>query len=447
MNLTFQIRTDSLKFWSRGIVFLSFILIVGTGCERREASSISSITVHGITLSELEVTEILKLSPLSPIPSSPTNAFADRSDAALLGQFLFFDMRLSGNGKVSCATCHQSALDWTDEKALSEGVGRVSRNAPTLYNVAYNRWYFWDGRKDSLWSQSLGPIEAPLEMNGNRLRVYRLVSGEEELRLAYEKMFGSIPGLEADPTVMDARPIPDNPTHPMHVAWESLSEEDQDRVNRLFSNVGKTIEAFERKIISDHSPFDRFVAGIRDNDLDAINTIAPAALRGLRLFIGRGQCTLCHLGPNFTDREFHNIGLDRGDLDLDVGRFKGADNVRNDEFNGFGRYSDDRSLTANIPLNYVAQKPNNLGEFKTPTLRNVSKTGPYMHSGRFASLLEVTAFYSALDQIPAVGHREESLAPLSLTEGEQSDLAAFLETLTGTPLDESLLSQPSLQAK
>lgn len=404
----------------------------------------SSITVHGITLSELEVVEILKLSPLSPIPSSPTNAFADRSDAALLGQFLFFDVRLSGNGKVSCATCHQPALDWTDGKALSEGIGRVSRNAPTLHNVAYNRWYFWDGRKDTLWSQSLGPIETPLEMNGNRLRIYRLVVGDENLRVAYENVFGLIPVLEADPTLMDARPVPDNPKHPLQVAWESLSEADQDRVNRLFTNLGKAIEAFERKIISEHSPFDRFVAGIREGNSDAITAIAPAALRGLRLFIGRGQCTLCHLGPNFTDREFHNIGLDRGDLGLDVGRFKGVDDVRSDEFNGVGQYSDDRSLTANTPLHYVDQKPNNLGEFKTPTLRNVSKTAPYMHGGRFASLKEVIGFYSALDQQPAIGHREESLAPLSLTEDERSDLAAFLETLTGTSLGQNLLSQPSM---
>lgn len=419
---------------------LVVIVLAATGCH--EGDHNAGIRAHGIAFSEAEVSQILELSPLPPPPPSPGNAFADRSAAALLGRFLFFEDRLSRNGQISCATCHQSTRHWTDGKALSVGLDRVSRNAPTLWNVAYNRWQFWDGRKDSLWSQALAPIEHPHEMGGNRLRIFRLVAADGDLRRAYSDVFGDIPVLDSNPLPMDARPVFEDFKHPHHVAWMSLTERDRDLVNGLFANLGKAIEAYERVIISDHSPFDRFVAGVREYDREAMESISAEALRGLCLFIGRGQCVLCHSGPNFSDREFHNIGLDRGALPLDVGRFKAIDTVRGDVFNGLGRFSDEPSMSANEPVVYLAQKPNNLGEFKTPTLRDVFGTAPYMHDGRFADLREVIRFYSRLDQTPAIGHREETLKPLDLTEDEISDLIAFLGTLTGVPLDEEVLRKP-----
>ena len=116
--------------------------------------------------------------------------------------------------------------------------------------------------------------------------------------------------------------------------------------------------------------------------------------------------------------------------------------VKRDPFNGLGAYSDAREVEANKSLFFLAQKPNNLGEFKTPTLRNVAGTAPYMHDGRFKTLREVIDFYSTLNQTPALGHREETLQRLALSEGEISDLIAFLESLTGAPLDPKLLQAP-----
>jgi cytochrome c peroxidase len=392
-----------------------------------------------VRFSAEEVIEVLKLSPLPPVPPNPRNAVADRPDAARLGRLLFFETRLSGNGRVSCASCHQPAGDWTDGKPVSEGIGRLRRNTPTLWNVAHNRWQYWDGRRDSLWAQALVPIEMDLEMGGSRLRVWRVISEPGPLRAAYERVFGPIPILAGLPEAQDARPISERRQHAHQAAWNRIPEETREQINRLFSNGGKALEAYERRIISDAAPFDRFVAGVRAGDRAAMESLPAAAVRGLRFFIGRGQCLLCHSGPNFSDREFHNLGLDRGTQLLDVGRFAGVEGVHADVFNGLGRYSDDRSLAANTPLAYAAPKPNNLGEFKTPTLRNVARTAPYMHDGRFAELRHVLDFYSRLDQQPALGHREESLKPLLLSEEETADLLVFLESLSGPPADAALL--------
>ncbi|HIG26917.1 MAG TPA: hypothetical protein EYQ50_03650 [Verrucomicrobiales bacterium] len=420
------------------LVFL--MLFLTTACDNHLNSI--SIKIHGIEFSPTEITEILKLSPLPPPPPNTHNAYADNNHAALFGQFLFFETRLSSNNKVSCATCHQPETHWTDGLKVSVGLEQVSKNSPTLWNTAYNRWQFWDGRKDSLWAQSLAPLENTLEMGGNRLKVFRLVSDDRALREAYEKIFDAIPKLDTGLTLMDACPVPNNPKDLLQLAWSSLSDDDHIRISRLFSNLGKAIEAFERKIISKSAPFDRFVEGIRRKNRNDMESLSSEALRGMKLFIGKGQCILCHTGPNFTDREFHNIGLDRGNFPLAVGRFKGIEQVKTDEFNRLGNYSDDRSVLSNKALHYVTQKPNNLGEFKTPTLRNIRKTGPYMHDGRFENLHQVFDFYSKLNQKPALGHREESLRPLNFTDKEITDLIAFFDSLTGAPLDDSLMQKP-----
>ena len=387
--------------------------------------------VNGVTLYETNLVEILNLSPLPELPPSSTNQYADNQDAALLGQALFFDEGLSINGKVACATCHQADNDWTDGKPLSEGLETVTRNAPTLWNVGHQRWYFWDGRKDSLWSQALGPIEHPFEMGGSRFRTYQLLGGSPSYLEHYERIFGRWPSLDSKLNFEDARPVVEDPDDKMDQAWQSLSAIDQQKINRVFSNVGKSMEAYQRKLVSNDAPFDQFVQGLRTGNKPDLDVLTVEAVRGLALFVGRGQCILCHSGPNFTDNEFHNIGLDRGNNALDQGRYPAVDQVKNDPFNGMGAFSDDPSIEANQSLHYVATKDNNLGEFKTPTLRNVADTAPYMHDGRFSTLQEVVEFYSLLPDTPAIGHREESLQALNLTPAETKDLVAFLKSLSG----------------
>ncbi len=433
---------------NRTHAILSFVLILCSGCGKAfddgVTTGLSAMNVDGVTLSETNLVEILKLSPLPKLSPNPTNQYADNKDAALLGQALFFDTGLSINGKIACATCHQPDNDWTDGKSLSKGLQSVTRNAPTLWNVGYQRWHYWDGRKDTLWSQALNPIEHPLEMGGSRLRVYRQVNQTEVYRNLYQSVFGEFPPLSSEIEFQDARPIPERPEETMHQAWQSLSVKDQGVINRVFSNIGKSMEAYQRRLISTDSLFDQFVHGLRSGNDEDLQALSPAAIRGLVLFVGRGQCILCHSGPHFTDNEFHNIGLDRGGNPLDQGRYPAIEKLKLDPFNGKGLFSDDTSLQANRSLHYVTEKDNNLGEFKTPTLRNVARTGPYMHDGRFVNLREVIDFYSTLADTPAIGHREESLQALNLTSSEAGDLIAFLNALDGSPLDAGLLNRPTL---
>mgnify|MGYP001599552834 CR=1 FL=1 len=433
---------------NRTHAILSFVLILCSGCGKAfddgVTTGLSAMNVDGVTLSETNLVEILKLSPLPKLSPNPTNQYADNKDAALLGQALFFDTGLSINGKIACATCHQPDNDWTDGKPLSKGLQSVTRNAPTLWNVGYQRWHYWDGRKDTLWSQALNPIEHPHEMGGSRLRVYRQVNQTEVYRNLYQSVFGEFPPLSSEIEFQDARPIPERPEETMHQAWQSLSVKDQGVINRVFSNIGKSMEAYQRRLISTDSLFDQFVHGLRSGNDEDLQALSPAAIRGLVLFVGRGQCILCHSGPHFTDNEFHNIGLDRGGNPLDQGRYPAIEKLKLDPFNGKGLFSDDTSLQANRSLHYVTKKDNNLGEFKTPTLRNVARTGPYMHDGRFVNLREVIDFYSTLADTPAIGHREESLQALNLTSSEAGDLIAFLNALDGSPLDAGLLNRPTL---
>lgn len=427
-------------------LLLSALLVWTASCENEKyivsSQEVGPITIRGIKIPATNVVELLKLSPLPEPPPNSTNQYADNQDAALLGHYLFFDANLSANGEVSCATCHQAETDWTDQKPVSEGLEPVSRNAPTLWNVAYQRWYFWDGRKDTLWSQALGPIEHPKEMGGSRLRSYWLIQSTEIYRNAYRGAFGPLPALSSKPDFQDARPSVDDPSDHMHQNWQKLNESDRETLNQVYSNIGKSMEAYQRKIVSTDAPFDRFVASIRNKSKDGLAQFPDAAIRGMVLFTGRGQCILCHTGPNFTDNEFHNIGLDRGNRPLDQGRYPAIKQVKNDPFNGKNQYSDDTSMEANRALHYVAPKDNNLGEFKTPTLRNIANTAPYMHDGRFNSLKEVLQFYSTLPDTPAIGHREESLQPLNLSKEELHDLEAFLNSLTGAPLNQELLKAP-----
>jgi cytochrome c peroxidase len=356
-----------------------------------------------VVFSEDEIRQIRKLSPLPELPPSPTNRYADDAAAASLGQQLFFDPRLSADGTVACATCHDPSKGFSDNLALSEGLGKTDRHAQSLWNVGYQRWLFWDGRADSLWAQAIQPMLHEREMGATPEHLQQVIREDPALAEAYDALFGA--GGDHSP-------------------------------DRLLANLGKAFEAYQRQLISKDSSFDQFVAALPEG-----GQLDESERRGLRLFVGRGQCVLCHAGPNFSDGEFHNIGLARNPaLPRDSGRFEGGRKVKVERFNGTSEFSDDRSPEANIKLRYLVVKMNNLAEFKTPSLRNVAESAPYMHDGRFATLREVLDHYSELPGEPPLGHREETLIPLDLSDGEKDDLEAFLRTLTGAALDGSLLS-------
>ncbi|PKL77195.1 MAG: hypothetical protein CVV27_06425 [Candidatus Melainabacteria bacterium HGW-Melainabacteria-1] len=376
---------------------------------------------------------IFSLSPLGSPPPNPSNAYADHPQAAAFGQQLFYDPRLSADGRFSCASCHNPAQGWSDARPRAVAMGVGARHSPTLWNVAHQRWLFWDGRADSLWAQAIQPLESLLEMGRSRTALYQLFRREQGLNGAYAKVFGPLPSV-ASTLPPEARP--GAAKDPLNTAWNRIPAADRQAINRFVANLGKSFEAFERKLVSGESPFDRFARGLRTKDPQLTASLDKDAQFGLRLFIGRGQCILCHSGSNFSDGEFHNLGLPAlpGQAP-DEGRFGGIAALLADPLNGQGSFSDLPADDAwNDKLRYLERQNSNRGEFKTPTLREVAQTAPYMHDGRFASLEQVLAFYDNPGlHVSALGRREDTLQPLKLSPDEIRQLTAFLKALSSGP--------------
>lgn len=395
------------------------------------------------TFEPAEITRILRLSPLPPPPPNETNRVADDERAAVLGQRLFFDTRLSPDGRFSCATCHDPAKAFTDGRPVGDGRVPLRRNVPSLLDVAHQRWLEWDGSADSLWAQALRPLEHPAEIAGDRMSLARLVGDDPVLRRDYEAVFGSLPDLSDRarfPTRARPAPItniaiiePTAESLAMERAWENMAESDRGLVDTVFANLGKALEAYQRQLRSGPSPFDRFVAALREQDSAGLAVLDPAAQRGLKLFVGPGECRLCHSGPLLSDGEFHALGLPipDGGVPTEAGRFEGLRVLGTDPFGTTGRFSDAPSGPRAQRAASVARGPESWGQFRTPSLRNVARTGPYMHAGQMTTLEEVLRFYSTHEgRVVAGHHRETVLVPLKLDEGQLSDLRAFLESLT-----------------
>jgi cytochrome c peroxidase len=391
-----------------------------------------------------ELARVLRHSPLPPTPLDTTNAYQTDPGARAFGQWLFFDTTLSGAGDISCATCHLPEQSWTDGRVLARGVADTHRNTPSLWNVAHNRWFFWDGRADSLWSQSLQPLENSKEHGGSRLQFAHYLAETPALREAYRATFGPLPDLsDPDRFPPEGRPSPEDVRHPHRAAWLSMAPDDQAAVNRVYANIGKSLAAYQSQIESRRAPFDVFVEGLRTGDPDKLAALDASAQRGLKLFVGEGQCHVCHAGPHFSDLEFHDIRVPvNPELPTDHGRLRGLAAVVGHPFNGMSGYSDDRE-EGRVRVGFLE-----LGEhegwkqFKTPTLRNVTLTAPYMHQGQLATLQDVLHFYSTMEGAEETIHAETILQPLDLDEGQVDDLIAFLESLTATDLDAALLAPP-----
>lgn len=193
--------------WPYLVAVVHVAVLVG-GCDRPSP--------QGAQLTKQGLAEILDLSPLPATPPSRTNAFADNPEAARFGQHLFYDKRLSANGEISCATCHDPAHGFSDGKPLSEGLQTTTRHANALWNAGHQRWFFWDGRADSLWAQSLGPLQSEAEMGATPLQAWNVVAGDDVLRGLYESLFGPMSGGAAP---------------------------DSDTLNRFLANFGKAIES------------------------------------------------------------------------------------------------------------------------------------------------------------------------------------------------------------
>lgn len=381
---------------------------------------------------ELRILESLSLVKITDPPVSVSNQFADMESAREFGERLFFDARFSSNGKVSCATCHLSERYFTDGLPRSKGIGRTLRNAPTLVGAAYNSWFYWDGRRDSLWAQALIPIEAPEEMGGSRAAAVRLVSQDPDFRHAYEEIFGPIPEIVSPSELPDqAGPYGGKA---MRDTWYRLPREQQLAVNRVFSNLGKAIAAFERTLQPRMTRFDRYVqaATLGRDEPGKSGLMTADEQAGARLFIDseRTQCLQCHNGPLLTNGGFHNIGTGKfAGEELDFGRVFGLRAVLMDEFNCLGPYSD-----ADPPdclelkfLNKDGHVPLE-GAFKVPGLRNLAETAPYFHDGRHATLDDVLQHYQDMPSRSNAPPHE--LKPLDLSDDEIGQLIGFLLVLS-----------------
>lgn len=359
--------------------------------------------------SDDEVARILAHGPWPPAWSAdPGNRVSGHPAAIHLGQRLFFDQRLSANGKVSCATCHQPHRGFQDGRRVARGLATGTRNTPGLLDVRYQHWFGWDGGHDSLWSASLRPILDPREMGGSAERSARLLRASPALACHYEKAFGKPPAA-ADP--------------------------------EFLVNLAKAIAAWQETLVSPATAFDRFRDALASGDAAAAARYPATARRGLRLFLGIGQCATCHAGPLFSNGEFGDIGMPffLKPEGVDPGRQGGIKRLLASPYNRLGAYNDDASGENATGTRHLRPEHRNFGEFKVPTLRKLGLTGPYMHNGSLPTLREVVRHYSELDEERLHTDGERILKPLNLSEAESADLVAFLETLS--PAKGELLRQ------
>lgn len=332
----------------------------------------------------------LWLGSRGPVRPDPANRYAGRADAAELGKRLFFDQGLSGDGTTSCSTCHRPEAAFADNKRFSKP--GVTRNSQGLLGVSESPWLFWDGRRDSLWSQALLPIESPVEMAGSRASV------AAALRSRYRDDYARIAGL--DPNAVS--------------------------VDRLFADTGKFIAAYERTLQPAPSRFDEYVEALEAGT--ASTALSSEEIAGLQVFLSpEAHCTQCHSGPLFTNHGFHNIGTAALDGDRpDFGRAVGMLSLSYDRFNCRSVFSDNPQSCPS--LEFARQDGHDgllTGAFKVPSLRDVALTAPYMHDGAMATIESVIEHY----RHPPKAASE--IRPITITDEQARQLAAFLRSLTG----------------
>ena len=375
---------------------------------------------NGLTEAELATARTLSLATLPALPADPSNAVADNPAAIVLGEALFNDTGLSANGEVACATCHLEERQFQDDLPLAHGIGTNGRRTMPIRGAGYASWLFWDGRKDSLWAQAIGPMESAVEHGFTRSQVADYIAAHYSE--PYVALFGPLPDL---PETQAASPLGNEA---QQAAWAALNAAQQDQINRVFSNVGKAIAAYERTLMPLENRFDRYVAARLAGEQPAENaTLTQQEIDGFKIFAGKGECTNCHNGPRLTDEFFHNTGVASPQVPVtDFGRLDAIVQVQNDEFNCLGPYSDADPAQCGT-LRFMSTDEHLFERaYKPPSLRGVSDRPPYMHAGQIATLAQVIEHYNSA--APSIsGHSE--LDPLGLTTDEKSALLAFLNTL------------------
>jgi cytochrome c peroxidase len=339
--------------------------------------------------------QLLKMAIPRGLPADTWDYYVPRNNPMTaakieLGRKLFFDARLSADGKVSCASCHDPKLGFADGKTVAEGIGGKigTRNSPTLLNAMFTPNQFWDGRAGTLEEQAIQPLVNPLEMgNGSHDEVVARLRGIAEYRSEFLSVFGG------DATI---------------------------------TRVGQAISSYERTLIAGDSPFDRFIAG-------ETNAISDAAKRGFTLFRGKGRCSRCHTFsdamPLFTDFNYHNTGVAANHPNFDKLARQAFAAAETGEAKSVIDKLAQQEGGQELGRILISYHELDIGSFRTPSLRNIALTAPYFHDGSARTLAEVVRFYNEGGK--ANLNREWDLAPVALTADEQRDLVMFLESLTG----------------
>ena len=370
------------------------------------------------------------------------NHVADNKDAAELGHALFFDKGVSGDGNTSCATCHIPENYFTDTKASGNGIATTPRNTPSIVGAAFHTWLYWDGRRDSLWSQALGPIEASAEMAGNRLSVVKYIF--DNYSEPYQTVFGELPTLDFPSLPDTASPIGSEADKS---AWETIERDSRLAINDVFANIGKAIAAYESQLVPASGPFDDFVdALVSGNRETADGHLGAEPQAGLKLFIStRTQCMNCHLSPMFSNYGFHNIGTGLSqETNFDFGRMLGIQAVLLNEFNCRGVHNSDQEADCD-ELKYINDDDSTgmmKGAFRVPSLRGLTQTAPYMHDGRYKTIEETIRHYS--EPVPELLAQQHEIPAIdALDDAEVQQIASFLHALgDGIAADEKWLMQP-----
>jgi len=346
--------------------------------------------------------------PWPPAPvADPSNKVATNADAIELGRRLFFTTELSIDNTMSCATCHDPTGNFIDGLQTGFGRARLPRNTPSLVNMQWARWFGRGGGADSLWSQSIRPLVAPDEMASNGQHIQQVIASNDALSCFYTKAFETPVGKQ-------------NP-------------------ERTLVNAAKALAAFQATLVTHVTAFDEFRQALLTGDQARMSQYPIEAQRGLKLFTGKGQCSLCHFGPRFTNGEFGDVGipffLEKGKVDK--GRYGGVQNLKKSPYALTGIYSDDVRGKSAVKTRHLVLQHRNWGEFQVPSLRSIAETAPYMHSGSLATLHDVVDHYSEIDEERLHVDGEKILKPLRLTSQESGDLVAFMRSLSA-PLVEPL---------
>ncbi len=359
------------------------------------------VAVHSeILLSEDEIQQTLSFGPWPPTyQPDPSNRVSGDSRAIALGAALFNDPVLSVDGAFSCASCHDPEQAFTTSEARAFGRVLLDRNSPSLRNLAGLRWYGWGGKSDSLWAASLHPIIEEQEMAHSKESLMRAISENTYIE-DFEVIFGDVQSQDTE---------------------------------QVLVNIAKALSAYLETLVTERTQFDDFRDALERSDLAEAANYPEAAQRGLQLFLGRGNCAFCHNGPRFSNNEFHDAGVPYflSETEVDDGRFGGLNFLLSSPYTLDGDWTDDPEKQGAWAVRNVRRSHSDFGTFRTPSLRGVAETAPYMHDGSLDDLDAVVRHYNEIDIERLHADGEAILSELNLSEQEIADLVEFLETLSG----------------